>query len=81
VNDTSHTSRSEPSEGATPTASPLPQANLLRPSYDPVASLLSKFEGWLRQQPEWAIILTQPRAVRREATKALAHLLLTMPRR
>ena len=50
-------------------------------NYDPVASLLSKFEQWLRQQPEWAIILTQPRASRRAAAHALMKLLLTIPPR
>lgn len=51
------------------------------PDYNPVENLLSKLDRWLLQQPEWAIILVQPRATRRKAIQLMAKHLVTIPQR
>jgi hypothetical protein len=51
------------------------------PDYNPVDNLLSKLEGWLLQQPEWAVILAAPRKTRRQAITLISKRLLTIPTR
>lgn len=55
--------------------------NVQYPDYNPVENLLSKLDRWLLQQPEWAIILVQPRATRRKAIQLMAKHLVTIPQR
>lgn len=46
-----------------------------------IERLLDKMEAWILQQPEVLLIWTQDRYTRKEAARAIADMMTTIPRR